>query len=132
MRKGNYKMAEQKAKRAKITPEMIKRVYEMFCSKNSQEHDAIRDILVGEEGMKRGTAEGYVKAVSALMTGGFYFRSISQSATRYFLENIHSDSGDIGLEKALLCLGRHIDSETKYGNVPGLIKIHDEFSARLK
>ena len=125
-----------------MTKEQIETIYEAVSHRfkasgplKRNDITGIRDeLLANDETMSGGSAEIYVEVLSKLLIGESYFMSINQKAAKYFLENIHSDFGQTILRKALSSFKGHIKSENeakKPRPVPGLKKIHSEFSARL-
>ncbi len=123
---------EQKKTRRKITLEDVKTL-----------HPIARDIAEGKKNMhnalgylgtkmNRGSASMYIVAFLALRHGGDYKASISQLATRYFLEQIRADNGDHALRIALQVLSKHITYRKKFRDKgKGLQTIHAEFAAQL-
>ncbi len=126
--------------RSTITKEQIAKIYELTreafiksssISRASIEH--IGGIVAKEEDMNEASAVMYAAAVSKLLTGKRYGPSIRQEALKYFLNNIHKDFDDGGLQKALSSLYQCIKSIEERRNIicHGLRKIHAEFLARL-
>ncbi len=128
----NQPIPEQKKTRRKITFEDIKTLHPI--AKDIADGKKTRDTALGYIGMKmnRGSANTHIVAFLALRHGGDYKASISQLATRYFLEQIHADNGDHALRIALQVLSKHITYRKKFRDKgKGLQTIHAEFSAQI-
>ncbi len=118
----------------KITIEVIKEIYPR--AKGVYEGDIDLDDALDYLGEKlhRGSALMYINTFKAMRQGDSYKRTINTTATRYFLEQIHNDYQDEGLELALQALNYNIDYFEKFigaGNMKTTGKIRDKFTAKL-
>ena len=128
----NQPIPGQKKTRRKITFEDIKTLHPI--AKDIADGKKTRDTALGYIGMKmnKGSAKTHIVAFLALRHGGDYKASISQLATRYFLEQIRADNGDHALRIALQVLAKHITYRKKFRDKgKGLQTIHAEFAAQL-
>ncbi len=81
-----------------------RQVYE----KTATEHDAALS-LESSVGMSQASAYDYVRVLGLMIAGKRYTRTINDSATRYYLQNIKRDYGNDALKSALAAVGGHID-----------------------
>ncbi len=118
----------------KITLEVIEEIYPR--AKDVYEgriklDDALDEL---EDKLHRGSALMYINTFKAMRQGDPYKRTINTTATQYFLEQIHNDYQDEGLELALQALNYNINYFEKFigaGNMKTTGKIRDKFTAEL-
>ncbi len=81
-----------------------------------------------EQRMHRSSARMYIGAFVGMKKGELYKMAVNNTATRYFLEQIHVTDGKDGLEIALNALWQHIEyRREKNLNSRGIAEIHLEF-----
>ena len=86
------------------------------------------DAVAKETGMNRSSALMYIYAAKSMLMGEIYKRAVSTKGARIFLENILSDYGVNGLEKALHSTREHIKYRQSLGHtVDSLIELCDEY-----
>ncbi len=128
----NQPIPEPKKTRRKITFEDVKTLHPLakdIADGKKNMHNALGHLGTR---MNAGSANLYIIAFLALRHGGDYKASISQLATRYFLEQIRADNGDHALRIALQVLSKHITYRKKFRDKgKGLQTIHAEFAAQL-
>ena len=86
---------------------------------------------LAETGMDKGSAQIYIKTVQAMINGEPYKRTISELATRYFLEAITEDYEKEGLRKALNSIKLHLEYQNNHQALPSIRKIYNEFFEKL-
>ncbi len=128
----NKPIPEPKKTRRKITFEDVKTLHPLakdIADGKKNMHNALGHLGTR---MNAGSANLYIIAFLALRHGGDYKASISQLATRYFLEQIRADNGDHALRIALQVLSKHITYRKKFRDKgKGLQTIHAEFAAQI-
>ena len=94
----------------KMTDDMIEMCY--LCGKKVSEGESapeLADDIVDETGMNRNSALMYLYAVSGMLKGEIYKRTISAKALKFFFERISNDFGSKGLKNAIKATKLHID-----------------------
>ena len=94
----------------KMTDDMIEMCYR--CGKKVSEGESapeLADDIVDETGMNRNSALMYLYAVSGMLKGEIYKRTISAKALKFFFERISNDFGSKGLKNAIKATKLHID-----------------------
>jgi len=114
----------------KITNEKIEQAYELakdFYHKRKTLKEA-KDILVNS-GMNENSATDYIYNYSNLLNGKLFTRTTNAYGTDYYLKKIHLESGQAGLQNALISLSQHIDYyEDKSGaSVKKRREIYDKY-----
>lgn len=93
----------------KITNEMTQAAYAI--AKKVYEKTTLRkegiDELHSKNGMNKGTASDLISNFNYMLNGERYARTLNAYTTEYFLNNIHNDYGDEGLQNALTALYKH-------------------------
>lgn len=112
----------------RIAYEISKKVYD--CSVSNTQG---RDMLEEQVGMNRASAGDFIYNFRAMLEGSEYHRTLSGSATRYFLTNIRRDFGDEALKKALNACRKHVKyyASLGYGNLRGIEQIIIEFAREV-
>ncbi len=128
----NKPIPEPKKTRRKITFEDVKTLYPLAKDIADGKKNTYNPMSYRGMKMNRGSARMHIIAFLALRHGGDYKASISQLATRYFLEQIRADNGDHALRIALQVLSKHITYRKKFRDKgKGLQTIHAEFAAQF-
>ncbi len=128
----NKPIPEPKKTRRKITFEDVKTLYPLAKDIADGKKNTYNPMSYRGMKMNRGSARMHIIAFLALRHGGDYKGSISQRATRYFLEKIRTDNGDHALRIALQVLSKHITYRKKFRDKgKGLQAIHAEFATQL-
>jgi 5-methylcytosine-specific restriction protein A len=94
----------------KITNEIVEKAY--IVAKGFY-HDRIslkeaKDTLV-KVGMNENSATDYIYNYSNLIQGKLFTRTTNAYGTDYYLQKIYEESGQAGLQNALISLSQHID-----------------------
>ena len=94
----------------KMTDDMIEMCYR--CGRKVSEGESapeLADDIVDETGMNRNSALMYLYAVSGMLKGEIYKRTISAKALKFFFERISNDFGSKGLKNAIKATKLHRD-----------------------
>jgi len=94
----------------KITNEMVEKSYQIgkqFYNNGISLKDGIKELT--EIGMNKNSAVDYVYNYSNLIQAKLFTRTTNIYGTEYFLQKIYEESGENGLQNALLSLSQHID-----------------------
>lgn len=118
-----------------ITNEMIrhsyklaKDVYKEIISKD----DAVNELST-KYGMNEVSAQNYINDYICMREGKTYKRTMSIKATKYFLDNLYQDDGELALEKALISILKHVEyyeGVTK-AKSKGIRLIYEEYNKLL-
>ena len=118
-----------------ITDEMIrhsyklaKDVYKEIISKN----DAVNELST-KYGMNEVSAQNYINDYICMREEKTYKRTMSIKATKYFLDNLYQDDGELALEKALISILKHVEyyeGATK-AKSKGIRLIYEEYNKLL-
>jgi 5-methylcytosine-specific restriction protein A len=94
----------------KITNELIEKAYEVAKEfyHNRTTLKQAQDSLA-KEGMNKNSAIDYIYNYSNLIQGKLFTRTANAFGTDYYLKKIHEESGQTGLQNALISLSQHID-----------------------
>ena len=84
-----------------------------------------------ETGMDKGSAQIYIKTVQAMINGELYKRTISELATRYFLEAITEDYEKEGLRNALNSIKLHLEYQNNHQTLPSIRRLYNEYIEKL-
>lgn len=92
-----------------LTDKMIEQLYQLaknvyFKKVSMAEAKKRAEFLYG---INPGTAEGYIRDFAHMLVGEKYIRTMSEQATRYFLDNISVDFGQEGLSASLIAIQKH-------------------------
>ncbi|MDY8021185.1 hypothetical protein [Paenibacillus polymyxa] len=89
--------------------------------------DALDKIVIAS-GMYRGSALAYISDFRLMLEGREYKRTMSQNATRFYLENIGNDYGIECLETAIKAVLLHINyyERVKGSKLKSLVKVIDD------
>lgn len=93
-----------------ITNEIIEKAYEVakdFYHKRITLKQA-QDVLV-KDGMNENSALDYIYNYSNLIQGKLFTRTTNAFGTDYYLKKIYEESGQSGLQNALISLSQHLD-----------------------
>ena len=117
----------------KMTDEMIDICYR--CGKKVHQgenpQDLADDISV-ETGMNRNSAIMYLYAVSGMLSGTIYKRSISAKAMKIYFDKIFNETGSAGLKRAIRATRLHIDYRRDCGHmVDSIEQLCDDYEHRL-
>lgn len=116
----------------KITNEIVEKAYEVakdfYHERKRKRLKQAQDILV-KNGMNENSAMDYIYNYSNLIQGNLFTRTTNAYGTDYYLKKIYEDSGQTGLQNALISLSQHIDYyEDKSGaSVKKLRDIYDKY-----
>lgn len=117
----------------KMTDDMIEMCY--LCGKKVSEGENAPDLaddIVEETGMNRNSALMYLYAVSGMLKGEIYKRTISAKALKFFFERIFNDFGSKGLKNAILATKLHIEYRRGCGlPYDSIREICDNYENRL-
>lgn len=117
----------------KMTDEMIEICYR--CGKKVHQGENLQELaddIAAETGMNRNSAIMYLYAVSGMLSGTIYKRSISGKALKIYLNKIFNEFGSAGLKRAIKATRLHIDYRRDCGHtVDSIEKICDEFESSL-
>ena len=94
----------------KITNEIVERAYDVakdFFHKKITLKQATE--ILSKNGMNEKSAVDYIYNYSNLIGGKLFTRSTNTYATDFYLRKIHEESGQLGLENALISLSQHLD-----------------------
>lgn len=93
----------------KITPQMTEAAYAIARKVYDGQLGRTegKDEIARTTGMAAGSASDYISDLLYMMNGEAYARTLNEYATRYFLERIRSDYGEIAFEKALEACKKH-------------------------
>jgi 5-methylcytosine-specific restriction protein A len=91
------------------------------------------DLLQKSFGMNYSSAWGYLRKRRQMLAGEQYTRTMNIAATRYFLENIYQDEGEVGLLSALLSVRKHAQYYAEQGksSLPSIIALADQLQNEL-
>lgn len=117
----------------KMTDEMIEICYrcgkKVHLGENPQE---LADDIAAETGMNRNSAIMYLYAVSGMLSGTIYKRSISGKAMKIYFDKIFSEAGSTGLKRAIRATRLHIDYRRDCGHmVDSIERLCDDYENRL-
>ena len=114
----------------KITNEIVEKAY--IVAKDFY-HDRISlkeamDALV-KDGMNENSATAYIYNYSNLIQSKLFTRTTNAYGTDYYLQKIYEESGQAGLQNALISLSQHIDyyEEKSGASVNKGRKIYDKY-----
>lgn len=117
----------------KMTDDMIEMCYR--CGKKVSEGESapeLADDIVDETGMNRNSALMYLYAVSGMLKGEIYKRTISAKAMKYFFDRIFNDFGSAGLKNAIKATKLHINYRKDCGiPVDTIEEICESYEGRL-
>lgn len=103
----------------KITNEIVEKAYDIakdFFHEKITLKQATE--VLSETGMNRNSAVDYIYLYSNLIQGKLFKRTANTYGTEYYLEKIYNESGQPGLQNALLSLSQHIDYYEDKSGVP--------------
>ena len=83
---------------------------------------------ISENGMTNASAIYYLNCVTAMLEGKRYTATVKQDAVTYFLTEIYSEFGKIGLQKALNSLKAHLQYQKGNNNLPSLERVYEDFN----
>ena len=115
-----------------ITPEMTHIGYEVckdvFAGKLTRQEKKKK--ISNISGMCIGSAIAYVTVFIAMMEGKKYTRTLNTYSTKYFLENIRSDFGELYYKNAISAVKQHIEyyNSLGHGNLVSIQNVIDEIS----
>lgn len=114
----------------KITNEIVDKAYNVakdFYNDRITLKQA-QDILV-QAGMNKNSAMDYIYNYSNLIQGKLFTRTTNAYGTDYYLRKIYEESGQTGLQNALISLSQHIDyyEEKSGASVNKRRDIYDKF-----
>lgn len=117
----------------KMTDEMIEICYrcgkKVHQGENPQE---LADDIAVETGMNRNSAIMYLYAVSGMLSGTIYKRSISAKAMKIYFNKIFNEFGSAGLKQAIKATRLHIDYRRDCGHmVDSIERLCDDYEHRL-
>lgn len=117
----------------KMTDEMIEICYrcgkKVHQGENPQE---LADDIANETGMNRNSAIMYLYAVSGMLSGTIYKRSISSKAMKIYFDKIFNEFGSAGLKRAIKATRLHIDYRRDCGHmVDSIERTCDDYEHRL-
>lgn len=121
---------------AEITNKMTEIAYlyvKKFYSGEMTRQEAADEIHL-HSGMAKGSASDYVVNFGYMMNGKCYKRTFNNYATKYILEKIKFDYGEIIFFKALDSVKQHIEyyESLRQGRLKGIRKIYEELSSDNK
>jgi len=85
-----------------VAYEVSKKVFEGIMNRTVG-----REEIVQRTGMNAGSAGDYILAFLAMMNGEKYTRTLNEYSTRYYLEHIREDYGELALQKAISACKMH-------------------------
>ena len=94
----------------KITNEIVEKAYKVakdFYDNRITLKEA-QDTLV-QDGMNKNSAMDYIYNYSNLIQGKLFTRTTNAYGTDYYLSRIYEESGQLGLQNALISLSQHIE-----------------------
>lgn len=114
---------------AKITEEQVAAIYNLTTNVQSGTPAMIAETLTKNYGMSVVSAQYYVTALQAMLSGREYQRTINEYATRYFLDNIFNDFGPAALALAMASVRKHLNYYPSVGktSLPSIKRVVDEF-----
>ena len=94
----------------KITNEIVAKAYNVAKDFYNNKITLVQaqDVLV-QDGMNKSSAIGYIYNYSNLIQGKLFTRTTNSYGTDYYLKKIYEESGQVGLQNALISLSQHID-----------------------
>lgn len=94
----------------KITNEIVEKAYEVAKDFHYERKTLkqAQGILV-KSGMNKNSAMGYIYNYSNLIQGKIFTWTTNAYGTDYYLKKIYEESGQAGLQNALISLSQHID-----------------------
>ncbi len=104
---------------------IAKKVYEGLLGRGEG-----KDEIVKLTGMNAGSAADYISAFLAMMSEEKYIRTLNESATRYFLDHILEEYGELFLQKAVAACRKHADyyAGLGYGKLKYVERLVEEYS----
>lgn len=90
-----------------------------------------KDEIVRMTGMNAGSAGDYVSNFLAMMDGEKYTRTLNEYTTKYFLDHIREDYGQLALQKAVTACKMHADyyATLGHGRLVYVERLVEEYSA---
>ncbi|HEU4820438.1 MAG TPA: HNH endonuclease signature motif containing protein [Qipengyuania sp.] len=120
---------------AAITLVEVTRVFDLakLVASGKMSESEAGGALNAELGMNYSSAMGYLRKRKQLLAGEQYTRTMNTVATRYFLERIRDEEGDVGLTSALSAVRKHIDyyKSVKGANLRSIEELLSEFSGKV-
>ncbi len=96
---------------AAIAYEIAKKVFEGSVGRTKGKQE-----ITIRSGMSAGSAGDYITDFLAMMNGDKYTRTLNEYSTRYFLEHIRNDYGEIAFDKAIEACKKHVDYYASLGH----------------
>lgn len=109
-----------------VAYEVAKKVYEGTFGRSEG-----KDEIVRLTGMNPGSAGDYISNFLAMINGEKYTRTLNEYSTRYFLDHIREEYGQLALQKAVIACKMHADyyASLGHGRLVYVERLVEEYSS---